>query len=931
MNSRPLLGRPCKNVSLKASILCIGLLAPVLAFAQQPCTTGIRVEGVVTDPTGAVILGARVQAGNRETTVTDVLGHFALNCIPMRSASITVHADGFASASARVTRVTAGIAHVNLQLTMAHVETEVQVDGDQNAIGADHGVGTRTLTRQEVQQLADDPDDFQRELQVLAASGGGVPGSATIVVDGFQNPSALPPKGSIASIRVDPDLFSAEYENPPYEGGRIEVFTKPGAGLFHGALFFTDSDSSFNANDPFSVAGTPAGKRRYGFELSGPIIPKSGDFALALEKRDIDEFNVVNAVTLDANGNQTSLHQSVSAPQQLWIGSVRNDWQLGQRDVATISFDANMNNLDNQGVGGLVLAEAGYSSLVSEYDLRFSNLFTLSPNLLHETRIGYTWRRTEQDPLSTAPSLQIAGYFTGGGTTSQSLNDRERDLEVDDDLMLTRGKHDLTFGAQSLGIFVHDYDPNTFNGAYVFGGGSAPVLDADNNPTGQTTTISGIEQYHRALLNLPGGNPTTYQVTIGDPLVSFTQWRLALFAQDTVKLMPHFTVAAGFRYQIQTTPSSFANYAPRVGISWSPDKKETWVFHLRVGLFHQPNLPAYATDVYRLNGARQQETTVYLPEYSDPLSLGSGAIAVNTLEQFPETLHQMSSLQTQSRIEHNFKGGWHAAATYYLSSDWSRLRIRNINAPLVQSSVGAPPDPIAVLRAPRPIAPDENILQYENSGHLDGGVLVAGGGSNGKRFDFNVDWVHLNMKTDTASTPTIISPQSSYSEHGESSRADWQGENRVYANADLHLTYKVEFSTVMDSVSGERYNITTGTDANGDGEFNDRPSFASSPGPGVYSTRYGLLTTNTVNGNVPRNFGAMTAVLHVDANLSRTFQLNPKNNEHLRTLTFNARSSNLVNHTNVTAVNTVLSSGTLGQPLTAETARRVELGLRFSF
>src|ERR1700723_722094 len=116
--------------------------------------------------------------------------------------------------------------------------------------------------------------------------------------------------------------------------------------------------------------------------------------------------------------------------------------------------------------------------------------------------------------------------------------------------MLTRGRHGLTFGAQSLGIFVHDYDPNTFNGAYVFGGGSAPVLDADNNPTGQTTTISGIEQYRRALLNLPGGNPTTYQVTIGDPLVSFTQWRLALFAQDTVKLMPHFIVAAGFRLPI---------------------------------------------------------------------------------------------------------------------------------------------------------------------------------------------------------------------------------------------------------------------------------------------------------------------------------------------------------------------------------------------
>jgi len=38
-----------------------------------------------------------------------------------------------------------------------------------------------------------------------------------------------------------------------------------------------------------------------------------------------------------------------------------------------------------------------------------------------------------------------------------------------------------------------------------------------------------------------------------------------------------------------------------------------------------------------------------------------------------------------------------------------------------------------------------------------------------------------------------------------------------------------------------------------------------------------------------------------------------------------------LNHTNVTAVNTILSSGTVGQPITADTARRLELGARFTF
>jgi hypothetical protein len=91
------------------------------------------------------------------------------------------------------------------------------------------------------------------------------------------------------------------------------------------------------------------------------------------------------------------------------------------------------------------------------------------------------------------------------------------------------------------------------------------------------------------------------------------------------------------------------------------------------------------------------------------------------------------------------------------------------------------------------------------------------------------------------------------------------------------------------------------------------------------------MTTNTVNGNVPANLGTMPGVTHLDIDLSRDFALNPKDKDHPRTFTFNARSANLLNHTNVTAVNTVLSSSAIGQPVAAETARRIELGVRFTF
>ncbi len=250
---------------------------------------------------------------------------------------------------------------------------------------------------------------------------------------------------------------------------------------------------------------------------------------------------------------------------------------------------------------GETLEEAGYSSRVAEYDLRFTNTYAANARLLHETRIGYTWKRTEQTPNATTPSLQVSGYFNGGGATSQSLDNRERDLEVDDDAVLTIGKQELKFGAQSLGIFVHDYNPNTFNGAYVFGGSAALRCSTPTtSPPAPRPRSRRFEQYQRALQNLSGGLPTTYQVATGTPLVPYTQWRVAFFAQDTIRLMPRLNITGGLRYAFQTSPNTFLNFGPRLGAAWSPDKNSTWTLHARAAIFNVSLDPTDAAQVNRL-------------------------------------------------------------------------------------------------------------------------------------------------------------------------------------------------------------------------------------------------------------------------------------------------------------------------------------------
>jgi hypothetical protein len=878
-------------------------------------------SGTVLDPSGAAVVGAEIhlQAATPQKTTTGLHGSFVLHCVADKRYQITVDADGFAESQVSGR----GFADITVHLRIADVHTEVEV-GENNGVSldADHGAGTHTLTARDLQGMADDPDDFKRQLQVLAASSGGAPGQAIITVDGFQNSSALPPKSSIASIRVNPDMFSSEYDRPPYQGGRVEIFTKPGRDSLHGALFFTDSESALNATDPFAVSATPAGKRRYGFELGGPIRKQKSDFFLALERRDINEFNVVNAVVLNTAGEETPLSENVPAPQRLWIGSVRTDWQLNAKNMLATTYSANINNSNNVGSGGLVLEEAGYGSTVSEQDLRLTDIFTLSPTLLHETHIGFTWKNTTDVPLSTAPALQVAGAFIGGGATAGQLQNRERDLEVDDDILWTHHKHSVKIGVASLGIMVHDVDPDTFNGAFVFGGGLVPALGVGTQPT----AISGLEQYRRTLLGLPGGVPTTYNVTQGTALVPFTQWRVAGYAQDQWTLKPNLSLSLGLRYALQTSPSSFGNLVPRVGIAWSPDKKQRWVIHARGGLFSSAVTPDVTTEAYRLNGVRQTQTLFYSPSFTEPLAPTPSTIAVATTRQFAPNLGQTWSFQSQLGVEHELPQHWHAQANLFDAQAWGTLRSRNINAPLVNESTANP------LLAPRPIAAGRNIFQFEQSGHLHGQVVFLGVDQHSyKRFAIFVGYLYFNLKTN-ADTATLF-PQSSYSDQGETAHASWESTQRLFAIGQLNLPEKLSLTSQFDASSGDPYNVITGMDNNGDGVFNDRPGFAVQPGTGTYQTPFGLLNTTGLNGSLERNAGTMPALIHLDSNLSRTFQLHSHGlaADRHQSITLNARSANLLNHTNVTTVGNVVGSPTFTQPLAAEAARRVEFGIRFTF
>lgn len=884
----------------------LGLCAmlPLAASAQRSCPAGAAsVAGQVLDSTGAAIVDATValQPGS-DILHTNSEGRFVTSCLPFGRYAANIEAPSFESAS-RDLEVGGANHPIVVRLKPQTVQAEVNAVVENTGVANEDIAGSRTLEKSDIAQLADDPDEFNRQLQVLAAAAGGSPGQAITTVDGFQNSGRIPPKSAIAFIRINPDLFSAEYARPPYQGGRVEIYTKPGQSSWHGALFTTQSGQFFNAKDPFSPSRAAIGKQRYGFELSGPIVKNKSDLSLALEHREIDQFAVVNAITLDALGNQTSTVANVPTPQSLWEASGHFGLQLSPKDNLSLGYTAGVSELTNQGVGGTALQEAGYNSVQSEHNVRLTNLQTLSARLVHETRIGYTWRYRTDTPNATAPSLQVAGAFTGGGATTGSLRAHERDLEVDDDVLYSRGKHSLKAGLELLNTNLHNATPAGFNGTYIFGG--------DGN-------LTGIQQYRLALLGQPGGTPTQFNVTMGTPNISLNQLQAVLYAQDQWKFRPRLQFALGVRWAMQNAPVTVGNVGPRLGLAWSPDRKQKTVLHARTGLFFGVVDPQTVLSDLQLNGINQRQLQIYNPVYGQPLTTGTATIT--TLRAPLPNLTQQPSLESHLGVEHDFPGHWHAQANLYLVHGWDLLRSRNINAPLGDSPT-----------SPRPLAPNTNLDQFQQTARLGGNVLFVGLDQHSLRhLQIFAGYIRMDLRGDTDGANSF--PQSTYSDRGEISRPSWEATHQVIAFGNIVLPRKINLSTQFNAASGLPYNVTTGFDNNGDGVFNDRPVYS---GPGtsaaVYPTPFGDLSPFGSGAPLARNAGTLPWNIHLDANLSRTFALPHKAGKEAQNLAFNLRSTNVLNHTNVSAVGGVLGSPLFGRAYQADAARRVEAGLRWSF
>ena len=349
--------------------ICSFILAPiVLAFVSLVLSTPLwaqkdagAIVGLVRDPSGAVVTGAKVTVSDADRGIqlklsTNDAGEYVASPLKIGHYTVTVEKQGFK-------KEVAGPVQVNIQ-------DRVGLD-----IKLEPGMATETLTvtgqsaqlETETSELGQVVDSRRinalplngRNYAQLALLGVGIaaaePGSRVettygfssngarslqnnFLLDGIDNNANLgdvlngaayvvqPSVDAIAEFKVETNSYSAEFGRG--NGAIMNAVIKSGTNQFHGDLFEFLRNEQFDSTNPFDEFGQqPYKQNQFGFTLGGPIVKNKlfffGDYEGLRIRQGLPQLSTVPtqaeisgdfsafltttpAMAVDVNGNPTN-------------------------------------------------------------------------------------------------------------------------------------------------------------------------------------------------------------------------------------------------------------------------------------------------------------------------------------------------------------------------------------------------------------------------------------------------------------------------------------------------------------------------------------------------------------------------------------------------------------------------------------------------
>jgi hypothetical protein len=854
-------------------LLLIAVLAMNSLFAQ---TTGGSIRGVLTDDSGAIVPAAAVTLtgnGVQKSTQSQGDGSYVFTGLAPGQYTVRATVPGFAVAEQPV-KLTTGVVQVPIQLRVTAEKQEITVStqaGSSVSVEPDNNATALVLKGDDLAALPDDPDDLADALQALAGPAAG-PNGGQIFVDGFSGGN-LPPKESIREIRVNQNPFSAEFDRLGF--GRIEILTKPGTDRYRGTLFLNDSNGIFNSRNPFVNNKPDYSNRMFGGNLGGPL-GKRASFFFDFNRRDITDNAIVHATYLDPTTLLTQqIDQGVVTPNTRNNIAPRVDYQLSTNNTLVARMEYGWNSRENSGIGGISLPpslapDLAFNSTGRNINVMLTETAVLPPAIVNETRLQFV-HNNSQTLGNLVPQIDVSGAFITGGNGQGNTFNRSTHVELQNYTSILHGAHTIRFGvrARRMGSIVDS--PSGFGGTFNFFGGIAPVLGPDNQPTDQTEQITSVEQYRRTLLfqqlgyspsaiRSLGGGASQFTIAGGNPYASIVQYDAAPFIQDDWRLRPNFTLSFGLRYEIQTNVSDYHDIAPRFGFAWAPGSakngRQKSVIRGGFGMFYDRVGENLTLRTMQLNGANQLEYIVQNPDfYPNVPSISTLTPTQNSIYRMDANLHAPLTMQTAIGVERQLPRNTTVALTYTNTRGLHELQTVNINAPLPGTTL-------------RPYGSAGNLFLYESGGIMRQNILMANFNTRFSRGVSLFGNYSLNYANDLPGTPS--NPYNFAQDWGRSSL---DRRHRFQLVGTVSAPWGLRLSPFLTLQSGSPYDILIGRDLNGDTIPNDRPAFATGPGPGVVATQFGYFNINPQPGQavIPRNDLTTAGLVSINMRVSKTF------------------------------------------------------------
>jgi hypothetical protein len=422
---------PSRCVSFRSALVSLSALLLVLfvggiAYAQSTAS----LNGTVTDPSGNVVVGAKVVATNQatdvaSTTQTDSAGAFLFPALPIGMYRIEYSAPGFQTGVVKDLKLdVAMVVTKNLQLQVGQVTEQVVITAEAALVETATPSLGQVINDKTVQDIPLNGRHFT-DLSLLT------PGTMTPPANGFlsaplrgqgsfgintagaredttnwlvnginlndnvQNQITFqPPIDTLAEYKIDNSSFPAEYGRN--SGAIVNLATRSGTNDYHGELFEFFRNNDLDARNFFNAAHTTSGaalpqapfkRNEFGADFGGPIMKNKLFIFLAYESiRQHQQLTVTSAVP---SVNQIATVTSPAVKQLLTLIPAANFARSGPGITDVVS---NPNTWTGFTGGTLANVTLNQGSADIDYEMsdkdRFHGYYVIQKDLREEPTAG---------------------------------------------------------------------------------------------------------------------------------------------------------------------------------------------------------------------------------------------------------------------------------------------------------------------------------------------------------------------------------------------------------------------------------------------------------------------------------------------------------------------------------------------------------------